>query len=540
MKVSPFYRLLSLLMVIVLFSTASCKKNIDKENEDQPFVRTPLDLDEIDIPLNNGGIGVVIDVRSFARKGYQVGKVEVQIEGSLSGYSRTLPVDKLTNVAIFKIKRDSLTTGEIEQFAKGVKTILKIFDEDDKLIESSETPGLTYDETGNPYKVPSALPAIIPELKFSEGIAYYIQEYTPSGETKFLTIEMSSLGNFVHLDAYKEAEEDKSLQLFYFELVQPGMPLYYIRTGNGYYLDYNYSKTRIEATSKTSPNYKQTSMFRFYQDENGFVSIQLYNMPYLKKEEVNITGLPQFPLLKTVLKLGSGEAIKFNFLSSDIKWQVTDMGVSFNDPIFPPVKLDFAFHNLLRNCSAATLEETVGTQSVKTTVFTVGTEESFQLTSTHEGSVGITTGVSANASFGGVGVEASMEVSASYTYTRGVTETTTENYSKSSSDEVVISRERKITILPYTSIKVFDAVENYSNVRIPFVQKLRITGATSSGTPVSGEAMVSQMIANSFGGVVIDVGETYIVITLSGIAHIENLMKVTTSVTDDPQACPGR
>jgi hypothetical protein len=82
----------------------------------------------------------------------------------------------------------------------------------------------------------------------------------------------------------------------------------------------------------------------------------------------------------------------------------------------------------------------------------------------------------------------------------------------------------------------YDAVQTYPNVVVLYVQKIRVT-ASLNGKPLTGDEIVSQLIANQFGGVVTETGDTYVTISVRGKVNIKNLMKSVTETKTRP--CDG-
>src|SRR5690606_36219780 len=125
--------------------------------------------------------------------------------------------------------------------------------------------------------------------------------------------------------------------------------------------------------------------------------------------------------------------------------------------------------------------------------------------------------------------------SAGYTYTDTETKTSTNHFEASSTVETRVSFVREVTVHPYSAVSVYDAVQTYKNVQLPYVQKLRVS-AVDEGVALTGEEITSQLIANQFGGVVTETGSDYVLITVRGTIQIANLMEARTDSTPIP--CP--
>ncbi len=155
---------------------------------------------------------------------------------------------------------------------------------------------------------------------------------------------------------------------------------------------------------------------------------------------------------------------------------MTDMGTDFEQPVLPPARLEFAYKATLRNCSPATLSETVGRSETRTQTFTSGTQESLALFSSKEFSAQVTAGVDVDATFFGKGATYSLQATAGYSYTTSSTQTTTNYWSTTTSKDVEISRERNVEIGPETAIEVYDAVQTLDHGQDTLYQEIQVEG----------------------------------------------------------------
>ncbi|MCH7681969.1 ETX/MTX2 family pore-forming toxin [candidate division KSB1 bacterium] len=234
-------------------------------------------------------------------------------------------------------------------------------------------------------------------------------------------------------------------------------------------------------------------------------------------------------------------------LISDIAWQVADRGTVFNQPNMPPAKLDFAYKATLINCSAATLEESIGRSEQRTTTTTVGTSESLQLFASVARSLDVKVGISVTAEIGidikmvaeaSVAATVSSEVSIGSQYTTSQTTSSEKTWSGSESITTEVSRIRTLTLPPFTALEAWDAVKTIRNVRVPFTQVLRITATSKDdGSALSGREIQTLMLFNFVGGVVSRVGADFIDISFRGHATIDQMFESTTNVQEIPGAC---
>jgi hypothetical protein len=213
----------------------------------------------------------------------------------------------------------------------------------------------------------------------------------------------------------------------------------------------------------------------------------------------------------------------------------------------PPAKLDFAYSATLRNCSSATLEETVGNTDSRTRTTTVATSESFQLFSSASLSVGVKVGFEVTAKVGvdvqGIGeageeVSVSEEVSLNEEFTYSETNTTGSTWSEETTKTSEVSRSRTLTIPPFTGLEVYDAVKTIEGVRVPFTQVLRVRGTDKiTGATLSGPEIVTQMLFNFVTAVFSEVGPDFVDISIRGHAEMDTVFEATTDVSDIEGAC---
>jgi hypothetical protein len=200
----------------------------------------------------------------------------------------------------------------------------------------------------------------------------------------------------------------------------------------------------------------------------------------------------------------------------------------------PPAQLDFALATTINNCGAGTISQEVGKADSRSTTITAGTEESFSIATEHSASVdmSLSMGVSADL-FGVAGMERNLTLSVGYTFTYMETKTSTSRVETSTTERTEISLKRMADVPPYTSKDIYDAVQTYRNVVAYYVQKIRVSGKRD-GIPLTGDEIASQLVANQFGGVVTETGDTYATITVRGKVNIENLMAAQTDAISRP------
>lgn len=507
-----------------LFFTA-CEEKEDVNPDDQPLEDVDLDAPLPDHPVSKGHIGLVLDARTIAKKGYKPAYASVIIDGPLSSFSDDhIEIDEFTNLATLRISRDSISEDALDQFIRGVSVTITVFDEGNEILSETKEENLPVNASARPFSLKTKKQKIKRPLKIIAGAPYIIVT-KPIDGYEGGTIWSYHLGSDPLIMLYDNLIQDGDVvgvgQEFTFESAGNDSTFYIKATDKGQYIDI-FQET-VQTFTDKMPNLPDNYKFILVQDDEGWITIKSHIHKPLKID---------FDYLRT----SKGIDVKFKLISADIEWQAQDVGIAFENPIMPPAKADLAINTLINNCAPSTITQTVGKEDTRVTTVSLGAEESFSLTTSHEARVdaSVSIGVSADL-FGVVGVEKNYSLSAGYTYTNTSTNTSTKRFETSTTTETRVSFQREVLVHPYTAVHVYDAVQTYENVQMPYVQKLRVS-AIYNGTALTGEEIISQLTANQFGGVVAETGSNYVIITVRGMIQIQNLMEVRTD--SSPIPCP--
>ena len=528
-----------LLLTLTIGFTILCSScNNDDDNNVTPDMRGPSEK----IVVDQGSLGIVIDTRPIAKKGYKPATAQVNFSGSFSSFSQTVEISGSTNVGTLKIPSADLTEQQMETLADGVQVSIEVSDATTSLSTFSDN--VKVDNSNSPVVIDTSLPAIFPEPNIQEGVPYLIQVINPDlishnqlfrlhidrgQDPAFDPIVLDGLNESVAREYYEFYFESAGGGAYYMKFQDPlnAQPYYYLEmSGSGFLLTFY----------KTDPSQLNgdTFKFRVARDENGQLTLTPLSGNTLF--EFDVSAVPEQPY--TQLTYGTEDNyLPLRIVAANVEWEVEDRGTKYNAPILPPAKLDFAFRSILKNCSRAKLTETVGRSESRTESFTMGTEESLELFSSQEFSVDVTAGVEAAANFFGSSVTASLEVSTGFSYTTSSTQTTTNTWEETVEETLEISRERQVEIPEFTAVEVYDAVQTLENVTMPFVKILRVRGKYDGTDALTGEEISTQLLANQFGGVVSEVASEYVEISIRGNVVIDKLFEVESSVTELQDAC---
>ncbi len=481
-----------------------------------------------DIAVDEGFVGVVIDTRSIVRKGYLPATLELGFPAH-ARFDTTLTVDPTTNLAIWNVHRTELTTAEETSLGNGVEMTVRVLDGSGTELVSTTESNWVVDDSNTPLEVSTTLPKIDLPTVLRPGLPFLIH---PEGSSGVLTSDCS--------DCYTPEPYAPGAvnQQFTFEVV-PGAPehTYYIHheghnEGNNWYA-WTASGQWVVGLRGGSSNPGEPEEFELVFDDPVWFRIR--HVP---------TGL--FVYQDTIDLRLNNQGDRYRLISDAVDWQVEDRGTVFNQPVMPPAQLNFAFDGVLRNCSSAELAQTAGTETTVSRTTTIGTTESFQLFSSSTSSIALTVGVEVTGKIGTKtpGTETSQEVtlseqiSLSRSYTTSQTTSSSNTWSESKTTQETVFNSRTVTVPPFTVVEVRDLIKKIPNVRVPFTQVLRIRGTDSgTGTSLSGEEIVGQLVFNFFGGVVQTIGADYVDISLRGMATIDNFYKASTRVDEVENGC---
>ena len=502
----------------------------------------PVGLDEegpeadLDVPLNAGSIGLVIDVRSIFRKGYIPTEAEVKFQDQ-SALDTTLEIDPLTNLAILSIHNDSLTEDQKTAFAAGVATNIVIRDEGQAELVNFDDQ-LVLDNSNRPLRLQTELPYVPRPVVIEEDKPYLLQL------EDFDDVLLRRSGPLsIGTGPYDPSDADA--QQFFFTQAT-GADTYVVGQS------FNGPSPRTlwcvvfgtTAVLEDAGRYLElrefcdqgadTAELVLEQDVDGWVRLKLQStdeyVVWIDSEMIFSEGTHSNT---------AEEASRFRVISDNIDWTIADRGTAFEQPIMPPARLDFAYRARLTNCSAATLTETIGRTQTRTRTTTFGTSESMQLFSSLSIKVGTKVGAEAGVDVSGLGsAKVTAEVSTEIDFSTSLTYATGNTFEESTAVTDEVSRTRVVEMPPFTAVRVSDFVRTIEDVVIPFTQVFRVRGRyRDDDIALSGPEIATQMLFNFFDGVITQVSGDFLDISIRGKAVVDQFFEAETTVIDVPGAC---
>jgi hypothetical protein len=491
------------------------------------------------LEVNEGSVGLLVDVRPIVLRGYQPTAVQLEF-ADYPSFSQTLDVDADTSLATFKVGVETLSQAEVDDLADGTDLTVTVRDSSGTEL-AQKTNSIPINSSSQPLSMTTTLPKLYPQFGIMPGVPYHIQVirdgHTADGQLfRVISLPDASNDGDVELDGNFDINNSDQFDEYSFYFESTGVDDVYFITvtvdGNGpYYLYNGVSNLRVTDTAPDSANPEEQYRFGITRDENGLLKVEVM------LDNASDGFLDAYEFDSRIVE--GSDYLPLRAFAANIDWDVQDFGPRFADPIIPPAKLDFAYRVVLENCSSATLTETVGALRSETRTTTVGTEESFELFSSSEQSTSVSTSLEIGGAFKAISASASVEVTNSFSYTTSTTQTSTNTWQETDSFTDEVSFERQVDLQPFTAVEAYDSLARFENVKMPFVQRLRVRGSYNGAITLTGDEIVSQLMANQFGGVVTTVGPDYVDISIRGTAEIANYFEAFRAVVEIPEACSG-
>ena len=554
---------LGVLCTVLLFAASGCSK--DSETPTDPEIATPVDgeietgpgIDLESVEKDNGEIGLMVNTREIARKGYEAAFADIEVGASTGDFSQfDVPVDPFTNIASIRLEIDDLTAEQETELKDGVDLVVTVKDASKEILEVSNFTKTSFTDSPNELMMEGAeLADRTDVIRFRSDIPYYIQLLNDDGtavvqgavNTNYLST--TSISESIDLRSVADIDYDVDTSTaYYFEEIpgKTGVFSIGVRDGNGGKL-FAYIKGDASGTLNI-----QT---RENRRINGSDTNTTANIGYqfrIEKAGLGVytisTESPSFGLgpLKRIggnARLGingGGSPAYFRIIALDIDWEVQELETRFTQPILPPTNTDAAYNSTLRNCSAGPLVQTVGQAETLTSTTFTAWEDTFSMSTTDTYSIATTVSAEVEGTYFGVTATVGVETSGSYAFSKSATQTNTRSEGQESSRSVTISTERSITVPPQRATQVSDLYQTYRNIKVPFVQRFRVRGDfQEDGSALNGEEIVTLFNFNNFSGVITEIGTDFIEVTVRGTNTIDRLIDTRTSADNVPPNCGG-
>lgn len=524
--------------------------NGDGSSDDDPTLDDGFS--EGDLTTNEGTVGMFVDVRELARRGYDPRRVSLEFIDAFADLSGEIDVDRRTSVATFQRSRTEFTESELSTLGSGVDVTVRVFDDRGDELEN-QTFSVPVDSSNRFFEIETNRPRRFPPVTLDPNTPYLLQAIAPGSSVdgylyKLRTSTIDESQPFWRPITYANdfnIEDVTNLPLYSFYFEEAGSNLQWLKLddtvvdpGNELYVglggdDYLYTFDGANSFDAYSPN---DIRMRVEQDEDGLLRID--PLPIGQNTRLELLTTQGGENLVGISDTGSSAYIPVRAIAADVEWDVEFLGTEFNPPILPPAQLDFATRTTIENCSDATLSQTVGQKESYTRSTTMSTSESLELFSSSTETTSVTTSVEVGGAFKGLGASAAVEATEEWSYTTSETTTSSNTFSATDSKTIEVFSERTVTVPPNTAIEAYDAVATFDNVRLPFVKVVRVRGnRTASGAALTGEQIVTQLVTSQFGGVITNVRSDYVDVTIRGTAIVQNYFETQIGTRRVPDGC---
>lgn len=516
------------------------------------IVETDGQITEDDFEKFKGELGMVVNARNIAKRGYTPTTADVTIAATHGDYSQIIEIEPITFMGQVSIPLEGLSQTAVQELEDGVAISVVIKDADENIIISQELSAVIF--RANPVPVSLNITNLdeteeLTTIVLKENTPYYMQNVDSDGTplaSAFRVNRDQGFGNIMTRTSNPKFSGIEEEPDFIFNFVQfPGEPNTYAikMQADGKFFSIA-TGLSIQGQTVDAP---RLSFFDDFDDVLARPNVDSYKF-IIRKVSEGVYNI----LSKTgerVLRVRSGigfvvndnpayEVVLMRIIASNLEWNVQDIGTTFLAPILAAPGTDFGANNTLTNCGTGALSQTVGNNESVTITNSVSWEESTSLTTTGSASVSTTVGTEFEAGFFGTKANYNASITATASLSVGYTEGTKEIESFEDTTTETIFFERTVTVPPGSASLVYDVAQIYDNTKVQFVQRLRLR-ATDAGTPLSGKALRSQLQFSRFSGVVLQIGIDFIDITVKGTATLGKVLSAKSEVQDVPGNCGG-
>ncbi len=549
-------RLTGLIITILIssFLCSSCKKNDDMSSTGGE-IEWFGGIDSTEIEEYKGDIGIRINLRPILRKGYQATTVKFDIESSEGEYDRLVEVDPLIGIAELIIPVETLSAAQEAELRDGVPFEVEILDANQNIIYTESVSIISFQENKAPYDLnDSNLPYRDEEVSFRADMPHFIQVLDANGMASpcpnsraYLIGKPLSAGssNTLLFEECSDFGDGRINQQYYFHKFpnEENVFAIYSRETNRY-LAYDANDNTLRQSGFLSHPYgiddgtlAYNYKFIISKEQNGLYVIKRYDNGVSMKREFNgfsyyWRGIP------------SGTVEYFRIIAYNTDYEIEQLETKQLAPILPGAKTSFGFNNTLVNCGSGELSQEVGTEKTFTTTQTSWFQETIGMSSRLTLNASVTVGAKAEASFFGNGGEVSGSVTAGVEVSVGATQESTTGTEFTDEISERFFSTRKVTVPPGAASLVYDARQTYSNVRLPFAQRLRLRGREVDPLagnaiigPLFGTDLVTQLRMANFKGLITFVGSDYVEITILGNTLLNNFVETKSEVKDVNPEC---
>lgn len=555
MEKQKLFLWLSILLLCVLAACTSCSSEEGDTNGplpmqgDEEIMISEGQVTEDDFEKFEGQLGLIINARNIAKKGFVPTIAEITIDAVNHEFSETTDIDPVTFMGQVSIAVEGLSEEAVFELNEGVRTTVSISDSDGNVIIEQELSAAIFTANPNPTALNVASleeTEAINAVVLKEDTPYYMQQVDSDGTPLSLASRVNRNAGFNNIMTRSSGVTFSGVEMepdfvFNFVPIAGEENTYAIRIqSDGRFFSIANGTTIAGQTVDAV----RLSFFETFEEIATRPDFESYKF-IVQRVADGIYRLVSKPTDRTVkvrrgigFVLDSGNEALIRIIATDLEWRAISLGTSFLSPILSAPGTDFGANSTLTNCGTGSLSQTVGNNEEVTITNTVSWEESFSLTTSISTKVSATVETEISADFFGASASQSSsitsEVEASVSATAGVT--TFDSAAEELTETIFF--ERTVTVPPGRASLVFDVAQIYDNTKIQFVQRFRLTATDSeSGLPLTGEELRSQLQFSRFSGVVSQTGPDFIDITVKGTTILGKVLSAMSEVQDIAASC---
>jgi hypothetical protein len=529
------------ILMLLLLLGSSCDKD-DSSDSGDDTVEQNNGISEDELDNYEGDLGILINTRDLVKKGYSPSKVYISTNAEEGDYNQLLDVDPFNSLAQLSYSVEDLSEAAEDELRNGVELTVQVVNESNETIITESFSVVSFEENGNEIDIDASTLAFVQlDLEFKEGLQHYLQVVDQNGNFSNAIVwkPSSAQDNNVILEernsSFNRGTTSEQYLIYKFPGQENTFTMWSANTGRYLATDSNDQSFRQSGAFSYPDGISDNSLhvryrFKIKREDNGLYTINDINGNPMRQYSQNGK--------RSWRATNSGIIQYFRIMALDINWEAQELETQHLQPIFPAVETSFGFNSTLRNCGAGSLEQEVGIESSVTTTYSTSFSESIGLSSRLTTSVDVSVSATAEASFFGNGGSVTGEVSAGIELSTEASSTTTTGNETTDSETTTVSSTRTVVVPAGSASLVYDAYQTYSDVRVPYVKRLRLRGTDSeNGSSLSGDEILTQLRVTSFSGTVTNVGSDFVEITVQGNMYLDNIVDTQTEVRDVPANC---
>ncbi|MFD2587535.1 hypothetical protein ACFSQJ_11380 [Croceitalea marina] len=528
-------------------------------------------ISEDELETFMGEIGILLDARPYIRKGQPITKLRVTPTDSDYFEPMVLEVDPFTNYASFKFALENLSSEAETALRNGIDLEVDLLDENDNELFKEILENTLFTENGSNVELRGdGVEDLNTEVHLNPDTPYFLQLVTDDGqiESKALDNEPNLVfgdsfangictsaleyQNYPSLNSEADFSSNNTTQQFYFQKHEGEENVYSIisRHSNRYLafksifaIGFISKEVYTSEVNKTDDYTSLSDAYKFQiRKENGTYQLAPYSddQPFIFKTTTrNCTGLGiDFETTILTSSFTSGAGQNFRFATTDVEYEAQSIETWYGQPILPGAENSFKVNSTLTNCTSAVISQDVGVDLTETKTMSVSWQETIGLTAGATLTTEITVGTKAGVSFFGKGnVEASGEVSVGLELSVEMSKSATNAEEKTTEIGSTIFTKRVVPVNPGKQVLVYDAVQTYPAIRVPFVQRIKITGRNSDQVALTGEELATQSAFGGFTGTITEIGTNSIEITVRGMTTFDNTAEIQLEASETDADC---